>query len=98
MDRETAQRLRDEIVQFGTRANRHAMTSVQKAEYERARRSSRDATRHINNVREMAGRALGGMENLADNHEIDDGDAAAIARAHHVVQAIASEIQAGCAG
>lgn len=92
MDRETAQRLRDEIVQFGTRAHRHAMTSAQKEEYERARRSSRDAARHINDVREMAGRALGGIENLSDNHEIDDGDARVLARAQDAVQRIACEL------
>lgn len=92
MDRETAQRMRDEIVEFGTRPNRRAMTASQKADYRQARHSSRDALRHLNNVRAEAGRLLGGMEYVAHNHAIDAQDAQVIARAHHVVQAIAGEI------
>lgn len=98
MDRETAQRLRQEIVDFGIRVHRGAMTDHQLATYERARRSSRDAMHHINDVRAMAGRSLGGMEHLADNHEIDDGDATALAAAHHEVQLIAAELGVGVSG
>jgi len=92
MDRETAQRLRAEIVDFGTRQNRRAMSAPQRAEYAAARRSSRDAMRHLNAVREEAGRLLGGMEHVATNHEIDEQDARAIARAHHIIQEIAAEL------
>ncbi len=92
MDLDTAKRLRQEIVDFGIRVHRGAMTDHQLATYQRARRSSRDAMRHINDVRAMAGRSLGGVEHLADNHVIDDGDARVLAAAHHTVQLIASEL------
>lgn len=62
---------------------------------ETARRVIREATRHVNNEREMVGRALGGGEHLAENHEIDDGDATVIAAAHHEVQLLATELGVG---
>lgn len=96
MDRATAQVLRQQIVDFGIRTTRGAMTDHQLAIYERARRSSRDVMRHINNVREdVLAPALGGVENVADNYEIDDGDATALATAHHEVQLIAAELGVG---
>ena len=93
MDRDTARRLRQEIVDFGLRVHRGAMTEAQIASYEKARRSSRDVMRHINNTRtDVIAPALGGMEHVAANHEIDEQDARAIARAHHIIQEIAAEL------